>query len=100
MLPLLSFFEEFDFDDEPPRRERRLPRLRLGSRDEEELDEHDEPPRGGGGGGGGGGSRRSFRPSGGVQWQRIGLLVLALVVLALVGYWQLTSCQRSREVTS
>jgi hypothetical protein len=99
MLPLLSFFEEFDFDDEPPKRERRLPRLRLGSRDEEEPDEHDEPPRGGGGGGGGGGPRRSFRPSGGVQWQRIGLLVLALVVLALVGYWLLTSCERSREVT-
>jgi hypothetical protein len=99
MLPLLSFFEEFDFDDEPPRRERRLPRLRLGRGvEEEELDDHDEPPHGGGGGGGGrgGGPRRSF--GGGVQWQRIGLLVLALVVLALVGYWQLTSCQRSAEV--
>jgi CARDB len=101
MLPLLSFFEEFDFDDEPPRRERRLPRLRLGGRvEEEELDDHDEPPHGGGGGGGGrgGGPRRSI--GGGVQWQRIGLLALALVVLALVGYWQLTSCQRSAEVKS
>jgi len=108
MLPLLSFFEEFDFDDEPPKRERRLPRLRLGSRvEEEELDEHDEPPHGGGGGGGGGGSDgggRGGRPrrsvGGGVQWQRIGLLVLAIVVLALVGYWRLTSCQRDREVKS
>jgi hypothetical protein len=96
MLPFGSFFEELDFDDEPPARERRGPRF--GRKD----DGGDRPPTGGGGGGGGFFDDENEEPPGRArpQWSRIAILVGAVVVLALAGYWYVQRCQRSQEVDS
>ncbi len=84
MLPFGSFFEELDFGEEPPPRERRG--SRAAGRDEDDYDDYEDPP-------GGGGGRR-----GGFQLRRVVLLALAVVVLAVAGYWYVQRCQRAEEV--
>jgi hypothetical protein len=94
MLPFGSFFEELDFDDEPPARERRGPRF--GRREPSEDD-----TRGGGGGGGGGGTGDFYDDPprrGRIEFRRIAVVVAALVVLGIFGYWYVQRCQRSQEV--
>ncbi len=93
MLPFGSFFEELDFDDEPPARERRGPRF--GRRDAAEEDTH----HGGGGGGGGTGDFYDDPPRRArIEFRRIAVLAAALVVLLIFGYWYVQRCQRSQEV--
>src|SRR5258705_13568966 len=89
MLPFSSFFEELDFGEEPPPRERRGPRM-PGRRDDEgphDPDDGDRPRRGGIGGGG-------------PEIRRLALVAVAVVVILIVGYWYVQRCQRSEEVSS
>jgi CARDB len=92
MLPFSSFFEELDFGEEPPPKERRGPRMPGrgggGGRDDEgpdDPDDDDRPRRGGIGGGG-------------VEIRRIALVVVAVVILLIGGYWYVQRCQRDQEV--
>ena len=90
MLPFSSFFEELDFGEEPPPKERRGPRM-PGRRDDEgpdDPDDEDGPRRGGIGGGGG------------LEIKRLALVAVAVVILLIGGYWYVQRCQRSEEVDS
>lgn len=85
MLALNSFFEEFDFDDDDedrPARRRRAPFARRGTREVDDDDFED---------------RRSYGGGGGLELRRIGLLALVLLAIAAIGYYLITSCQRSKE---
>jgi hypothetical protein len=90
MLPFSSFFEELDFGEEPPPKERRGPRMPGrggGGRDEEGPDDPDDdgPRRGGIGGGG-------------IEMRRLILVGVAIVILLIGGYWYIQRCQRNEEV--
>jgi CARDB len=86
MLPFGSFFEELDFGEQPPPRERRGSRAPARGDEPYEDDYDDDPP------GGGGGRRRGF------ELRRIVLLVVAVLLLAVGGYWYVQRCQRAEEV--
>ena len=91
MLPFSSFFEELDFGEEPPPKERRGPRMPGrggGGRDDEGPDDpgDDDGPRRGGIGGGG------------VEMRRLILVGVAIVLLLIGGYWYVQRCQRNEEV--
>ncbi len=91
MLPFSSFFEELDFGEEPPPKERRGPRMPGrggGGRDDEGPDDpgDDDGPRRGGIGGGG------------IEMRRLILVGVAIVLLLIGGYWYVQRCQRSEEV--
>jgi hypothetical protein len=96
MLPFSSFFEELDFGEEPPPKERRGPRMPGrgggggGGRDDDgpdDPDDDDAPRRGGIGGGG-------------IEMRRLVLVGVAILILLIGGYWYVQRCQRSEEVDS
>jgi hypothetical protein len=88
MLPFSSFFEELDFGEEPPPKERRGPRMpgRGGGGDDGPDDPDDDGPRRGGIGGGG------------IEMRRLILVGVAIVILLIGGYWYIQRCQRNEEV--
>lgn len=88
MFPFSSFFEELDFGEEPPPKERRGPRMPgRGNRDDDGPDDPDgDRPRRGGIGGGG------------IEMRRLVLVGVAIVLLLIGGYWYVQRCQRSEEV--
>jgi hypothetical protein len=90
MLPFSSFFEELDFGEEPPPKERRGPRM-PGRRDDEGPDDPDDEDRP---------RRRGIGGGGGIEMRRLALVAVAVVILLIGGYWYVQRCQRSEEVDS
>ncbi len=88
MLPFSSFFEELDFGEEPPPRERRGPRM-PGRRDDEGPDDPDD---------GDGPRRRGLGGGGGIEIKRLALVAVAVLILLIGGYWWVQRCQRNEEV--
>jgi hypothetical protein len=88
MLPFSSFFEELDFGEEPPPKERRGPRM-PGRRDDEGPDDPDDDDRP---------RRRGIGGGGGIEMRRLALVAIAVVILLIGGYWYVQRCQRSEEV--